>query len=289
MVKLNKQATFAGGAALGIAAGVALYRIWANASGAADPSRVGYPPLATIKNVDEGVWIVDDVITASGLPLPIRMTVVRLSNGALLLHSPTPFTPALGASLGALGAIRHFVAPTFAHWTNLAGWQEAYPDATTWAVPGLRDRGQVRRSGTRIDVDLADNAPPQWGDDIQQGIVAGGNGFREAYLFHKPTRTLIVSDLIENLEPEKLPPVTRIAARAFAGTRGTTALHVRGVLRLGGDEAKDAIREIVATKPGRVILAHGLCFENNAAQRLCEAFAWLVNAHRRDPADSAHG
>ncbi|MFC0205760.1 DUF4336 domain-containing protein [Novosphingobium soli] len=269
---------------IGVAAGVlagglglaAVYRLWLARSGAADPHKVGYPPLGVLKPLDEGLWIVDDTMVASGLPLPIRMTVVRLADGGLLLHSPVASTPALIAAVQTLGPVRHLVAPTTAHWTHLAEWQRACPEAVTWGVPGLRDRLQVRLSGLRIDHDLEEHAPAPWQDAIEQGLLRGGGGFCEAYLFHRPSGTLILCDAIQNLEPAKLPPVTRLLARVASGTRATTARHVRTALRLGGPQVKAAARRMVDLQPRRVLFAHGFPFEADAARRLRRAFRWLL-------------
>lgn len=262
----------------GIAAGgvAAVYRLWLARSGAADPKQVGYPPLASPKQLDEGIWIVDDTMVASGLSLPVRMTVLRLGNGDLVLHSPTAFTPRLAGALRALGPVRHLVAPTTAHWTNLADWQRAFPQAVTWAVPGLRERLQVRLSSVLIDRDLGEEAPSEWADALDQGLIRGGGGFCESYFFHKSSRTLILCDTIQNLEPHKLPPVTRLAFQAAGGTRGTTAHHVRKALKLGGERARTAIGRVTSLQPERVIFAHGAIFETNAAARLQQAFAWMT-------------
>ncbi|RYF73771.1 MAG: DUF4336 domain-containing protein, partial [Comamonadaceae bacterium] len=58
-----------------------------------------------------------------GLKLPLRMTIIRLKNGDLLLHSPTPFSPEVAKAVEGLGRVRHLVAPNIAHWTFLADWQ----------------------------------------------------------------------------------------------------------------------------------------------------------------------
>jgi hypothetical protein len=237
---------------------------------------VGYLPLDTLKQVDRGIWTVNSTIAAGGLALPTRMTVMRLTDGGLLLHSPTRFTADLGDSIEALGPVRHLVAPTFAHWLHLAEWRREFPEAITWGVPGLRERPQVVTSGTRIDRDLTHNAPPDWESDLDQVLVHGGGGFSECAFFHRASRTLVLCDLIENLEPAKLPPVTRLLAQAFAGTRGTTALHVRAVVALGGARAKAALQQLVALSPQRVLLSHGAIFEHRAADRIRQAFEWRV-------------
>ena len=72
-----------------------------------DSSQVTYPPLDVLKPVAQSVWIVDSgPIKAMGLiPLPIRMTVLRLHDGSLILHSPTRFDGALRQSLQEIGVL----------------------------------------------------------------------------------------------------------------------------------------------------------------------------------------
>jgi hypothetical protein len=229
------------------------------------------------KAVAEGVWIVDSgPMNAVGLNLPVRMTIFRLNNSDLLLHSPTPFSAEVAKAVDALGRVRHLVAPNIAHWTFLTDWQRAYPDATTWAAPGLRDRAQVRASSVRIDAELGDIAPAEWADTLDQGVVAAGAGFNEVWFFHRQTRTLVLVDLIENLEPDKLAPISRLVMQASAATRGTTARYLRLPVRLGGPEAEKAIRAMVALEPDQVIFAHGRTFESDGAAKLKRAFAWLI-------------
>src|SRR5438309_106505 len=130
------------------------------------PSTPNLPPPNTPEPVADGVWIVDaEIDLLGGVPMPIRMTIVRLANGDLLLHSPSPHHPALAAEIEQLGRIRHLVAPSFGHWMFLQEWLRAYPDVTTWAAPGLRERAQVHASGLRLDRDLTDQAPADWGGE----------------------------------------------------------------------------------------------------------------------------
>jgi hypothetical protein len=242
-----------------------------------DRDQATYPPLDTPKPVAEDIWIIDSgPISAMGLQLPVRMTIIRLASGDLVLHSPTEFSPAVAAAVAALGTVRHLVAPNVAHWTFLTEWQRAFPETTVWAAPGLGDRPQVRASGLRIDAVLGDEAPPAWADEITQGVVAGGAGFHEIWFFHRSSRTLLLVDLIENLEPAKLPPLARLVMRASAATNGTTARYLRPIVRLGGPKAKQAIRELIAVAPERVIFAHGRFFDRQAAEQLQRAFDWLV-------------
>lgn len=268
-------AALVAGLAAGALGAAALYRARSRAEAGRETEET-YPPIDTLKPLVDGVWIVDSgPISVAGLKMPIRMTVVRLSNGDLFLHSPTRCTPELAREVAALGPVRHLVAPTTAHWSYLGEWQQAYPDATSWAVPALRDRAQVRASGVRIDRDLGSEAPVEWADDMAQGMVAGGAGFHEAWFLVKAARTLLLCDLVENLDPDKLTPVTRLVMWAAGATHATTARHVRAVVRLGGKEAAASLRAMLALSPDRVVFAHGQLFDHDGAARLKHAFAWL--------------
>jgi len=239
---------------------------------------ISYPPLNVPKPVADGVWIVDaPPLHAGGIPLPLRMTVLRLAGGELLLHSPIPYEPGLQRAVERLGRIGHLVAPSVGHWLFLRDWQAACPNAITWAVPGLKDRGQVRRSGVRIDAELGDHAPRSWADEIESVLVAGPV-FREVALFHRPSRTLLLTDLVINLEGDLLPPPARALARllGIVAPDGRAPLYLRLLLRLNHRAAADAARRLIALAPDRVIFAHGQWFDHDAPEELRRSLAWLV-------------
>jgi hypothetical protein len=245
---------------------------------------VTYPPLDTPKPVTQDVWIVDSKIdmAAGMLPLPVRMTVIQLEDQSLLLHSPTRHSPDLHRALTALGPIRHLVAPNSAHWTMLKDWQQAVPDATTWAAPGLRRRSQVKRSGVRFDHDLSDGAAGGWPGVIEQIDVEGMGGFHEVALFHRPSRTLVMTDLIQNFEPTKMPAPLRplLALVGNGAPDGRAPRYLRALVRLRGKSPRDAAARLVGLGPERVIFAHGTWFDQDGTARLERSLDWLLDRKR---------
>lgn len=241
---------------------------------------LGYPPFDTLKPVAEGIWIVDaKPIHVMGIALPVRMTVVRLSNGDVWLCSPTRFSPELSTRVAEIGPVRHLVAPSLGHWTFMEEWQKHYPEATTWAVPKLRDRRQVKASALRLDHDLGDTPPEAWAGDLRQMIVRGGGGFREAAFYHAASRTAVLTDLVSNLEPERVTKATRAYAR-LTGTRapnGSTPNYLRVALRLRKRDAAEAGARLIDWAPERVIFAHGRWFEADGTRRLKQALGWLID------------
>jgi len=239
---------------------------------------VAYPPLDTLKPVADAVWIVDGKpIKAAGLPLPVRMTVVQLSTGDLLLYSPTRYTPDLQRDLERLGPIRHLVAPNVGHWMFLGDWQRACPGATTWGVPGLRDRAQVRASGVQIDRELGSVPPPEWSREVDQVFLQAAF-FTEVDLFHRPSRTLMVADIVLNVEGRRMPPLPRFMAGVLGILEpdGKAPLYLRLLLRTNRGAVAEAAARLVGFEPRRVIVSHGRVLDLDAPARLQHSLRWSL-------------
>lgn len=233
----------------------------------------------TPRPVADGIWIVEgDPLPIAGLHLPVRMTIVALPDGALLLHSPVARQPALAEALGRLGRVGHLVAPNIAHWTMIGGWQRAEPAATLWAVPNLRKRGQVRRSGLRIDRDLTETPPPEWGGVFEQAMIPGAAGFQELALLHRPSRTLILTDVVQNMGREVTPAWARPAAWLLGAAQhdGRPPVYLRLAVKGGGEPARAAARRLVGWAPERVIFSHGDWYERDGTASLRRALDWLL-------------
>lgn len=156
---------------------------------------------ASLSRVTDDIWIVDDApINAAGLRLPVRMTVIRLSNGDLVLHSPVRHAPELRDELERLGTIKYLLAPNIAHWMFLPDWQRALPHALTFAARGLSARRQVRAAGLRVDRELTDTTPEEWAADLET-VSVNAPMFSELALFDRRSRTLVLTDLVQNLDP----------------------------------------------------------------------------------------
>jgi hypothetical protein len=83
------------------------------------------------------LWELDAPLAVFGMHLGHRMTVARLPDRSLWLHSPIAYSPALAAELAALGPVAHVVAPNGVHDTYLEGWFAAYPKARFHGARGF--------------------------------------------------------------------------------------------------------------------------------------------------------
>ena len=135
-------------------------------------------------------------------PLPLivgdigtRMTVIRLVDGSLFLHSPVKLDAETRAALDAIGPVRAVVAPSRVHHFYVGEYGAAYPQATLYAAPGL----EKKRADVRFGAVLDDEPPPAWAGQIDQHVFRGTPIMNEVVFFHAPTRTLLLTDLAFNV------------------------------------------------------------------------------------------
>lgn len=239
----------------------------------------GYEPLNTLKPVAPDVWVIDGpAIRFYGLPFSTRATVVRLENGDLWVHSPTYLSDELADELRALGPVRHLVAPNWIHYAYVAEWQAAFGGTVSWAAPGVAARAAKHGMALRFDHDLGPEAEAPWRGQIKQIIVEGSPVHREAVFFHSATKTLILTDLIENFEPGKMPwwlrPLLRLAG--ITDPDGQMPRDMRATFRGHKDQLRAAVERMIAWAPERIILAHGRWYKAGGVDELRRAFRFVL-------------
>jgi hypothetical protein len=77
----------------------------------------------------EDIWTQSREVRFFGVETGSRMTVVRLAEGGLFVHSPVPLDDATRAAVDALGEVRAVVAPSLFHHLSIGEWKAAYPRA----------------------------------------------------------------------------------------------------------------------------------------------------------------
>lgn len=241
-----------------------------------------YEPLNTLKPVGEDLWVVDGPVVrmsylGGSFPFPTRMAVVCLERGGLFLWSPTAPTESLRARIDDLGPVRHLVSPNKLHYAHIAAWKRAYPDATAWASPGVRERAASQGVDVTFDADLDGEPDPAWREDLDQLVFRGSRLLEEVVFFHRKTRTVILADLIENFEPGKLGRVHGWLVRlaGAADPDGKSPMDLRITYWGRKRAARGCLARLLAWEPERVIIAHGRHYEERGAEELRRAFRWL--------------
>jgi hypothetical protein len=241
---------------------------------------VPYTPQNLLKPVAENVWIVDGPeirfsYLGLKLPFPTRMTVIKLPDGGLFVHSPTSLTDALAEQILETGPVRFLIAPNTLHYWWIPDWKRRYPSATVYAAPGLEE--SANRS-LPIDQILGDVPPAGWAGIVEQTIVHG-DMLTEVVFFHRPSRTLVLTDLIENFEPWRFRSwLYRFVMRLFgaADPDGKAPVDMQLTFWRHRKEVRAAVERMIAWEPERIIIAHGRWYEGNCAAELRRAFRWVL-------------
>ncbi|HJS92222.1 MAG TPA: hypothetical protein VJ738_19805 [Steroidobacteraceae bacterium] len=239
-----------------------------------------YQPINVYKPLGPDIGIVDgplEYLTVGSVRLPLpfttRMTVVRLSDRRLWLHSPIKFNERLAAELQGLGSVRYLVSPNQFHYAHIGEWATAFPGSICWASPGVRRRARARHADIEFTRDLDFDAPEEWRGELQHLLVPGGY-FKEFIFFHVASKTLILTDTVINIELEKIPEPWRTVTRlsGMYHPHGQIFFGMRLPLLLQRRKAKAAMRQIHAWQPQRMLLAHGRCFDRDIGPAIRRLF-----------------
>ena len=229
-----------------------------------------------MRRLDTDLWVSDAPLRFLGLEVGARMTVVRLPDGRLLLHSPIAASDALVREVQALGPVAHLVAPNRFHHLFVADWKRACPEAALYAAPGL----DTKRADLAITAVLGDEPEPGWKGALEQVAVQGVPFVNEVVFFHRASASLLLTDLAFNVG-EGSPARTRMAFR-FMGKTGELAPTLLERL-LARDRAafRASLERILAWPFERVIVAHGDVCERGGREQLARNYAWLLDRARR--------
>ncbi|MCA9513933.1 MAG: DUF4336 domain-containing protein [Myxococcales bacterium] len=218
------------------------------------------------------LWTVDRGQRFGGLEVGTRMTVVRLADGGLWLCSAVPLDDALAAELDALGPVRWIVLPNLFHHLYARVAAARYPAARVAAPAAITAKKQPE---LRVDLPLSASPPESWGGAIAPIPLDGLPKLQETAFFHRPSRTLVLTDVLFNLaRPEGVWARVVLGALDAAGGPRVD----RYIRWLTKDRAafRASLERALAFEPERVIMAHGAVIERGGAAALREAAAWVL-------------
>ncbi len=236
--------------------------------------------MGTPKSLAPNLWVVDQPDFNTGVAkIGTRMTVIKLASGGLFLHSPTKLDEQTKQALEAIGEVRAVVAPSRAHHLFVGDYIKTWPGAKLYGPPGLvgdiqdfRARIGARRD-LKLDAVLSDEPASEWASEIDQLLFKGATGLNEVVFFHRPSRSVIFTDLVFNV------PADFKDARIFytlVGGRGRFGPH--RLIRLSIRDrkaARESVARILEWDFDRVIVTHGDVLESGGKPKFAAAFSYL--------------
>ncbi|MEL7068032.1 MAG: DUF4336 domain-containing protein [Cyanobacteria bacterium J06581_3] len=227
-----------------------------------------------LRAVTANLWVAEQPLRYFGLKITTRMTVVKLSNQALVVFSPITLNDALQQQLDHTGPVTHIVAPNLYHYFYLAGCKACYPIATCWAPPGLA----AGHPDLPIDLELHPGDRSPWADiemlffDGFKTLGAGGfESLNEWVFFHSASRTLILTDTAFHFDESSSLGV-RLAARMSGIYNKLSPSKLEQVATKDKEKVRAAVSQVLCWDFDRVVMAHGSIIETGGKVAFREGY-----------------
>jgi hypothetical protein len=226
-----------------------------------------------LRELAADLWVAEAPLRFFGLEIGARTTLVRLPGGTLFVHSPISRSAQLAEAVERLGRPSVVVAPNRFHHLFAAEWSAAYPSARLFVAPGV----ESKRPELPVAGVLGDEPDPEWAPVLDQCALRGFPLANEVVFFHRPSRTLIASDLGFHIGAEATP-LTRLAFR-LAGAYGRFSVTALERLAIRDRAAfRSSLEKVLRWPISRVIVAHGSVVETDGRAALAAAYAWLLGS-----------
>lgn len=222
-------------------------------------------PHGKLSRLDDGILT---VVGEIGMPLgtfPRRMTLVRLSDGRLVIWSAIALDEKEMATLEAFGRPAFLIVPNDHHRLDAKAWKERYPQLQVIAPKGARAKIE--------EVVPVDTTKPDFGDPDVQFMTVPGTTDREAALIvgTQNGTTLVLNDLVGNIRYASGLGGWFLRLARFAGNRAQIPRPVRLTMVKDVNALRAQLRrwaELASLK--RIVVSHGEPIEANPQQTLRE-------------------
>jgi len=220
-------------------------------------------PHGKLTKIDDNIMTVTGDIHMPLMDLPRRMTVVRLSDGRLVVFSAIALDEDEMARLEAFGRPAYLIVPSDKHRLDAKIWKIRYPEMRVVAPEGSRK--------AIAKVVPVDTSAPRFDDpNVQFVTVPGTREHESALVVHtRNGTTLVLNDIVGNIRNASGVGGWLLGVVGFAGKKA----RIPGVVKMAMIKDKEALRaqlmdwsRIESLK--RIIVSHGSAIEDNPRQVL---------------------
>ena len=217
-----------------------------------------------MKKIGKDIWVAETKFKLFGADFGNRMTVIRLNNRKLLLHSPVMISDVLLGAIRELGEVGFIVTPNNFHGLFVEEWRKEFPEAKYFTAKELN-----RNDNTSFS--LSSITSKELSPDVEIIKIEGAPKVNEYAFIHKASSTLILTDLAFNIG-------TNVSFWSKLFFRLNGAFNKFGPTRLMKTMIADpaalstSIEGILTFEINRIIVSHGNILEENVRSALKEAF-----------------
>jgi hypothetical protein len=220
---------------------------------------------------------------------------------AIAIINPTPYgqesleiLKTLQPDVGPAGKfnVKYLIAQNLKHHLGLSTWTERYPNAKVVGPDGLEEKKSQNNVKVAYKFTTAQSTPEQVGLPRDLTAILDFAYFpvpqiHDIVVFHKPSRTMIVADLLFNLpayEQYKDHHIDPTAGRGYlTHWIGIDSFLTRFLSRYGAKHAPSAVARLIDWHADRIVLCHGNLIEGAELvhEKLDNMFGDIVQkAHR---------
>ena len=219
--------------------------------------------MTSPERIAENVWVLRYPLRLVGVAIGRTVTIIRLTTGKLVIHSTAPFGAREVAAIRELGEPGWLLDATRFHDSYAEAGRAAFP-----GVPYLAPEGFPKAKGVKTEPLLP--APGEWTTELEVLELGGMPKVREHVLFHRPSRTLIVGDVLFNFGRGG-SAWTRFFARYVMRLKKFIGMSPFFRIMIRDREAfRTSVAAMMRWDFDRVIVGHGEIIEQGGKERLRE-------------------
>ncbi|MFC7337104.1 hypothetical protein ACFQY0_07940 [Haloferula chungangensis] len=221
-----------------------------------------------MRKLADNLWLLSYPLKVLGADITRNISVIRLASGKLIIHSTAPFTSGDIDSIKREGEPAWLVEAMLDHDTFSNEGRDAFPEIPYFAPPGFEER-------VPLAVQSLTAPPAEWSEEIEVMAIEGNPSFNEYALFHRPSHTLIVADLIFNYR--RAPSLwTKLLLYPAMGLHHAPGMSKRFRGSITDKAAfRRSLAQLLDWDFDRVIVGHGQVIESAGKSKSREMFEKL--------------
>jgi hypothetical protein len=214
-----------------------------------------------MKQIAENLWLKHYPLSVLGTHHGRHVTVIRLASGKTIVHSMAPFSDDDLDEIRAIGEPGWLMEAMLLHDTYAREGRECFPDLPFLGPPGFDE--EVKFTTLPLVP-----PPAEWANEVEVIPIDGAPNLKEHAMLHRPSRTLIVADLVFNF-PANEGGWDRFFHKYIAGIKRYPGMsRIFRICIKDRDAFRASMRKLLALDFDRIIVGHGEIIETGGKEKL---------------------
>ena len=221
-----------------------------------------------LKQYGENIWALRTPLPMGGMDITTQMVIIRLPDQSLALISPVAIDGETKKEIDDLGEVRHIISPNNFHHMFAGDVKSLYPSANYWCSEELKNRVK----GLPDSNNLHELPLDFWQGQMETVRVSSKHLADEIAFYHKESKTLILTDLLQKMSGE-LSFMSKLFA-LINGVRDRAAVsRLYKLMVKDKNEFRESLSEILKWDFETALLAHNCNLEDGAKTEVESAFS----------------